>query len=247
MKTVFLTCVLALLVSSHVLQVMAQEQTPPPVTAGEQQVPQSNDKRTLEQKACYLLGYNFAMELTSQSVKLDLEQVNAGIKAALDNGKPDMSIEEMQAVMSAFAKEIQVRRQKALEEQSAKNMDAGMAFLKNYAATEGAIKLESGVIYRVLTAGTGTVNPTEVDQVKVHYTGKLTNGEIFDSSVGGEPATFPVGGLIRGMTEGLTKMKVGDKIEIVIPSELGYGASAPEDIGPNQVLVFEVELLEIVK
>ncbi len=210
-----------------------------------QQPAAAQEELTNEQKACYLLGHNFAGSLKAQRVNVDLEQVIRGMKEAMAGNKLAMSDEEVQACMTTFTEELQERNMKQLAEESAKNLEDGAAFLKAYGEKEGVVKLEGGLMYRVLKAGEGA-SPTAEDRVKVFYTGKTTDGEIFDSTEAGAPATFAVGGLIRGMTMGLMKMKVGEKIELVIPSDLAYGEQAPPSIGPNQVLIFDVELLEIV-
>ncbi|MEQ1904701.1 MAG: FKBP-type peptidyl-prolyl cis-trans isomerase [Pirellulaceae bacterium] len=209
----------------------------------------AEDTRTLEQKACYLIGYNMGRQLTSQGLNVDVDQLFIGIKHALANEKLAMSPEEAQKVMVEFANEMQAKEEQKLEELSLKNTKEGEAYLKANAAKEGVIKLDSGVQYRVLKEGAeGAAKPTAESVVKVHYAGRLTDGVEFDTSAGGEPAEFAVSGVIRGMTEALQKMKVGDKIELVIPSDLGYGPNGSMPvIGPNAVLIFELELIEIVK
>ena len=217
----------------------AQEKTPA----------KTEDTRTLEQKACYLIGYNMGRQLNGQGLKVDVDQLVLGIKQALANEKLAMSPEEAQKVMVEFAKEMQAKEEQKLEELSVKNTKEGEAFLKQNATKEGVIKLESGVQYRFIKEGAkDAATPTAESVVKVHYTGRLTDGAEFDSSAGGEPAEFPVSGVVRGMTEALQKMKVGDKIELVIPSDLAYGPNGSMPvIGPNAVLIFDLELIEIVK
>jgi FKBP-type peptidyl-prolyl cis-trans isomerase len=126
--------------------------------------------------------------------------------------------------------------------------DAAKSYLQRAAKTKGAVTTASGAIVIPLKKGTGP-SPTASSTVKVHYTGKLTNGKVFDSSVQrGEPAVFPLGGVIPCWTEGLQKLKVGGKARLVCPPEAGYGAEgSPPVIPPNAVLDFEVELLSIVK
>jgi FKBP-type peptidyl-prolyl cis-trans isomerase len=139
---------------------------------------------------------------------------------------------------------------KAEEKQIAaaeKNLKAGEAFLAANAKKEGVKTTASGLQYKVIKAGTGA-SPKPTDIVKVHYTGTLVDGTVFDSSVQrGEPATFPVNGVIPGWTEALQLMKVGDKWQLVIPSKLAYGEQGPRAIGPNSTLIFDVELLGIEK
>lgn len=200
----------------------------------------------LEQKASYIIGFDFAQGLRENQVDVDLEQVVAGIRAALEGKELGMSDEEIQAVMGAFQKVCEERMNKHLEELAMENDSAGEAYLKANLAKEGVTALPSGVQYKILASGKGAIPQVE-DQVKVHYTGKTIDGKVFDSSAGGEPAIFPVGGLIKGMTEVLQKMKVGDKWEVSIPASLAYGKRGPAEIGPNQVLIFELELIDIVK
>ncbi len=207
------------------------------------------DSRTLEQKACYLIGYDMGSQLRTQCLNVDIDQLISGIKQALANEKMSMSAEQARMVMVEFAKQMEAEEEKRLEELSLKNTKEGDVFLKANAKKEGVVTLKSGVQYRVLKEGAAEpAKPTAESVVKVHYTGKLTDGVEFDTTAGGKPAEFAVSGVIRGMTEALQKMKVGDKIELVIPSELGYGPNGSMPvIGPNAVLVFELELVEIVK
>lgn len=136
----------------------------------------------------------------------------------------------------------------ASEREAQKSLEEGNAFLEKNKAREGVTTTESGLQYEVLTEGTGA-KPTAQDQVRVHYHGTLIDGEVFDSSVDkGEPVVFGVGQVIPGWTEALQLMPVGSKWKVFIPSDLAYGANPrPGPIGPNSTLIFEVELLEIVK
>ena len=129
-----------------------------------------------------------------------------------------------------------------------KNLEEGNAFLEKNKAREGVVTTASGLQYEIITEGTGA-KPTADDQVRVHYHGTLIDGTVFDSSVDrGEPIVFGVGQVIPGWTEALQLMPVGSKWKIFIPADLGYGErGAGADIGPNAVLIFEVDLLEIVK
>jgi len=134
------------------------------------------------------------------------------------------------------------------ESKSERNLREGNDYLANNAKKEDVMSLPSGLQYKILTAGVGTINPALVDTVKVHYAGHLTNGDVFDSSyTRGEPAEFPLKGVIKGWTEVLQLMVRGDIWEVVIPGDLAYGppGGAGGKIGPNAVLVFKIELLEI--
>jgi FKBP-type peptidyl-prolyl cis-trans isomerase FklB len=134
---------------------------------------------------------------------------------------------------------------KLMQMKADSNRLAGEKFLQENALKEGVVKLPSGLEYKVITAGSG-VHPTDSSNVTVHYTGTFINGKVFDSSVQrGEPIQIPVNGVIPGWTEALKLMQPGAKWMLYVPAELGYGDRAPDEIGPNQVLIFEVELLSI--
>lgn len=142
---------------------------------------------------------------------------------------------------------IQSYMQKVMDKKTEAAKGEEVAFLAENGKKEGIVTLPSGLQYEVLTKGEGTESPKAESTVSVHYTGSLINGNVFDSSVQrGQPATFPVNGVIKGWTEALQLMKVGDKWKLYIPSELGYGArGAGADIPPHSLLIFDVELLEI--
>jgi len=133
------------------------------------------------------------------------------------------------------------------KEKAEANLKAGEAFLEENKTKEGVVALPSGLQYMVLTEGNGGPKPTATSRVTCHYHGTLTDGKIFDSSVQrGQPATFPLNQVIAGWTEGVQLMSVGSKYRFFIPSGLGYGArQVGSDIGPNSVLIFDVELLSI--
>ena len=155
-------------------------------------------------------------------------------------------MQEVAGKIQALLRDRGQERQKEIEKIAVENKKKGDEFLAANAKEKGVEKTESGLQYKVIEEGDGG-SPTLSDTVKVHYTGKLINGDTFDSSVQrGEPATFRVGQVIKGLQEGLQKMKVGSKWMMYIPSDLAYGPEGrPGAIGPNEVLVFEVELLEI--
>jgi len=152
-----------------------------------------------------------------------------------------ISLEEANALVQKFFEGAGARK-------AQKNLEEGNAFLEKNKAREGVTTTPSGLQYEILTAGTGPM-PTAADQVRVHYHGTLIDGKVFDSSVDrGEPVVFGVGQVIPGWTEALQLMPVGSKWKIYLPSEIAYGErGAGGDIGPNAALIFEVELLEIVK
>jgi FKBP-type peptidyl-prolyl cis-trans isomerase len=181
------------------------------------------------------------LEAAPEGDAINKEAMSAAFRAASMGEEAMMTEEEAQAVVQRFF-------EGAGERESQKSLEEGNAFLEKNKAREGVTTTESGLQYEVLTAGTGPL-PTATDQVRVHYHGTLIDGKVFDSSVDrGEPVVFGVSQVIPGWTEALQLMPVGSKWKIYIPSEIGYGErGAGGDIGPNAALIFEVELLEIVK
>ncbi len=175
--------------------------------------------------------------------------VKAGVKDFNKGNTPDMTEEKIEETITAYFQALQDKMEaaeKAEQEVLAKaNADAGAAFLKKNGAKKGVTTTASGLQYEVIRAGTGK-QPLLTDKVKVHYHGTMIDGKVFDSSVDrGEPISFPLSGLIQGWQEGIPLMKEGAKYKFFIPSELAYGTDAPPSIGPNQTLIFEVELLKI--
>ncbi|TNC87074.1 MAG: hypothetical protein CSH49_15605 [Alcanivorax sp.] len=205
--------------------------------------------QTEDQKASYAIGMKFG-EGMGRDLKdeLDIDAFYKGFDDGFNGRDSKMTQEEMVAAMNALQarkmKEQQAAQTKALEE----NQAAGAKFLEDNKARDGVVVTESGLQYEVITQGEGE-SPDENDKVNVHYHGTLPDGTVFDSSIErGEPISFPVNGVIKGWTEALQLMKVGDKWKLFIPSDLAYGArGAGPKIGPNQALVFEVELLGVEK
>ena len=192
-------------------------------------------------KVSYAIGMNIAANLKQSGVdKLDAESLAQGLKAIIEGTKPAIEGSEAKEILNKFFSELE-------EQRIAKNIEEGRTFLAENAKKDGVIALPSGLQYQVIKEGTGNI-PTASDTVKCHYHGTLINGKVFDSSVQrGEPATFPVSGVIKGWVEALQLMSVGSKWKLFIPSDLAYGArGAGEDIAPHTALIFEVELLDIV-
>jgi FKBP-type peptidyl-prolyl cis-trans isomerase FkpA len=216
-----------------VVLVLALLTAVPPVSAQE---PKSEDD-----KAFYAIGYSLAERLGPFALTAaELEMVKAGLADGV-LGRP------RKADPRAYMERIQQLRTTRAAVVAAAEKKAGDAFLAKAAGAPGARKTESGVVITTLTPGTGP-SPKATDKVKVHYHGTLTDGSVFDSSVQrGQPATFPLSGVIKCWTEGVQQMKVGGKSRLVCPSELAYGErGAPPRIKPGATLIFEVELLEIV-
>ena len=200
---------------------------------------QDDKLATEEAKVSYGLGMMIGERVLKQYDELDYDLVIEAMKAQNAGEETLMSMEEAQTAL-------QTHQEAAAAAAAAEAGEAGEAFLAENAEREGVSVTDSGLQYEVITESDGA-KPTEDDTVSVHYVGTLMDGTEFDSSIArGEPASFPLKGVIPGWTEGLQLMEVGSKYRFVIPSELAYGErGAGEAIGPGETLVFEVELLEI--
>jgi len=195
-------------------------------------------------KTAYTIGLTVGENLRDRN--LTKEALLLGISDGIDNTFKITPMER-QEILTAYQQQVQKEQLDAWQAKGDINLKTSAAFLEKNAKEKGVITLSNGLQYRVLRKGKGTKSPKATDTVTVHYRGTLTNGEEFDSSYArNEPATFPLNRVIQGWTDGLQLMKEGDKFELFIPSHMGYGANgAPPNIGPNEVLIFEVELLEI--
>lgn len=192
-----------------------------------------------EAKVSYGLGLMIGERILKQYGDLDLDLLLQGMKAQYAGEETQITMEEAQAALEA-------QQQRVAAEASAAAAQKGIDYLAANKEKEGVMTTESGLQYEVMTAAEGA-KPTADDTVSVHYVGTLIDGTEFDSSIArGEPAQFPLKGVIPGWTEGLQLMNVGSKYRFVIPSELAYGErGAGQAIGPGETLIFEVELLEI--
>lgn len=193
----------------------------------------------------YAIGLNIGRNLKEAGFKpedLSKEDLIAGILDMLAGSEPRLNDEEMTKAFEEINKMLAGRAEAATKDNMAKAND----FLEKNKKAEGVIALPSGLQYKVVKQGAGA-QPKLTSEVKVHYEGKLLNGKVFDSSIArGEPISFPVSGVIKGWTEALQRMKVGDKWILFIPPGLAYGErGAGGDIGPNELLIFEVELLDV--
>jgi FKBP-type peptidyl-prolyl cis-trans isomerase FklB len=201
---------------------------------------QAQNEATKMDSLSYSLGLLVAQNLKSQGFnELEANSLAQGMVAGLEGNPSADDINKANAFVQNY-----VMKQKAAA--GDKNLEEGRKFLEENGKREGVVTLENGLQYEVLKSGTGP-SPKATDKVTVHYHGTKIDGTVFDSSVErGQPATFPVNGVIQGWVEALQLMKVGDKWKLFIPSELAYGArGAGGDIGPNAALIFEVELLSI--
>lgn len=203
---------------------------------------------TEKDKVSYMVGMQIGGSLATIKDEIDLKVVFAAIESTLAGKDPLLTQEQAMEVQKAFAERLQGKRAAEMQEMAVKNKAEGEAFLAKNKSADGVKTTESGLQYQVITEGKGA-KPAATDTVRVHYVGTLLNGTTFDSSVArGEPAQFALNAVIPGWTEALQLMPVGSKYKLWIPSELGYGdRGTPGPIGPNSTLVFEVELLEIVK
>lgn len=192
-------------------------------------------------KASYAIGQQIGSNLKNQNIEFDADVLAMSIGEASQGKEAKMKPDEMQQALMKLQENMMKKQQEAGE----KNKTEGTAFLEQNKTKEGVKVTASGLQYIVVQEGTGKT-PSLNDTVKAHYKGTLTNGTQFDSSYDRkEPAEFPVGGVIKGWTEALQMMKVGGKMKLFISPELGYGSAARPGIPANSVLVFDVELLDV--
>lgn len=203
----------------------------------------------LKKDASYCIGVSIGRNFKDQALDLDSEQLMQGLKDALGGAKVRFSDEQVQEILTAFQTRVAAEEAAKRKMLAEKNKTEGAEFLAANGKKAGIKTTPSGLQYEVLKAADGPA-PKATDSVKVHYKGTLLDGTQFDSSYDrGEPITFALDGVIKGWTEGLQLMNVGSKYRLYVPAELAYGANPRPGgpIGPNAVLVFEVELLGIEK
>lgn len=203
--------------------------------------------KTEEQKTSYAIGLQIGLQL--QGVKnVDFDVLSEAIQTTYNEKEPLMTPAEVGQTLENLQKSIQEEQRMAAQKLATDNLEKGKTYLAENGKKEGVTTTESGLQYQVLTAGSGE-KPVATDTVKVHYKGTLIDGTEFDSSFSrNEPVSFPLNGVIPGWTEGVQLMKTGEKARFVIPSDLAYGVGGTgpnSPIGPNETLVFEIELLEI--
>ncbi|GGY73591.1 FKBP-type peptidyl-prolyl cis-trans isomerase [Marinobacter zhanjiangensis] len=201
---------------------------------------------TNSQKVSYGMGIVFAERIKNDLPNLELEQFIEGFRLAHGGSEEArLSDSEIQDAMMAYQQEMQQKQQQEMQQTATENQEKGEAFLAENAEREEVMTTDSGLQYEVLEEGDGE-KPAAEDEVKVHYTGELLSGEVFDSSrERGEPVTFRLNQVIAGWTEGLQLMNEGSRYKLYIPSDLAYGPGGNRGIGPNETLVFDVELLEV--
>ena len=213
-----------------------------------QDSPAKTELKSNRDKASYSIGLNIGRDLKRQGLDLSIAKLAVGIADAVAGREPQISDDEMQKIMEEFGKEHTAKRVAEFKVAAEKNKKEGEEFLADNKRKDGVIALPSGLQYQIMNEGSGP-KPTLNDKVKVHYHGTLLDGTIFDSSVNrGEPLEIGVSAVIPGWTEALMLMPVGSKWKVFIPSSLAYGDNqAGRDIKPGSTLVFEMELLEILK
>ena len=214
-------------------------------------VTQVNAKENLvlknqKDKVSYVIGMDIGTNLKKQSIDVDPDILAKGIKDGFSGGKSLLSEQEVREIMAAFQKEMMAKQEELNKKLGEKNKKEGEGFLAENKKKEGVKTLPSGLQYKVIKAGTGK-KPKLTDTVTTHYRGTLIDGTEFDSSYRrGQPATFPVNGVIPGWTEALQLMQEGAKWQLFVPPNLAYGErGAGRQIGPNATLIFEVELISI--
>ncbi len=202
--------------------------------------------KTQKEKVSYAIGVDIGNMLLRQPIDMDVDSFLKGAGDTLNKKSLLLTDQELKDVLTALQKDMVAKQEERIKALAEKNKKDGEAFLVENKKKEGIKALPSGLQYKVLTEGTGKI-PKATDTVTVNYRGTLIDGTEFDSSYKrGQPATFPVNGVIKGWTEALQLMKTGSKWQLFVPSDLGYGdRGAGPQIGPNVVLVFEVELLSV--
>lgn len=229
------TCLAMLLVAVPVV-VVAQDTLPNGQPAAEQPPQMSPEK--FSQMVSYALGRSIAEDCKMGGVQLDMRAMQTGINEVQQDRPSQWSDQELNQAMQMFAMKIQ-------QSVANNNKQQGEAFLAENAKQPDVKVTPSGLQYKVLKQGDGP-SPTDDSAVVCHYRGTFINGQEFDSSYrGGQPARFPVQGVIAGWTEALKMMKVGAKWQLFVPADLAYGPEGKGPIGPNETLIFEVELLQV--
>ncbi len=202
--------------------------------------------QTAKEKQSYSIGADIGSKLKAQSIDIDADMLAQGLKDAVSGGKLLLTEQEIKDTLTGLQKELMEKQAVLTKQMAEKNKKEGEAFLSENKKKEGVKTLPSGLQYKVIKEGAGKT-PKAEDTVVTNYRGTLTDGTEFDSSYKrGQPATFPVKGVIPGWTEALQLMKEGSKWELFIPSNLAYGErGAGNVIGPNATLIFEIELISV--
>jgi len=244
----FLICLLVIPVNAESKNAEKKEKPEETVVSIKQdKEPKENMLKTEMDKVSYAIGTQIGQNFKKQGIEISFGPLMQGLKDAVKGNKLILTQDEMQQAMMNFQKQMQAKQQELQKVEGPKNIAEGKAFLEINKKNEGVKELQSGLQYKIIKEGTGET-PTVDSKVKTHYRGTLINGTEFDSSYKrNAPAEFPVNGVIKGWTEALQLMKVGAKWELYIPANLAYGERGTPGIPANSTLIFEIELLEIVK
>jgi len=204
--------------------------------------------KTQQDKLSYAMGASTGKVFKQHNIQINVSAFAAGLKDGITGSKAQMTDAEIQAALNNFQKQTMEKMKAAMQKLGKENAKKGAVFLHSNKSKAGVVTTTDGLQYKVIKAGKGK-SPSLKDIVTVNYEGKLVDGKVFDSSYKrGKPATFPVGSVIKGWQEALTKMKPGAIWEIYIPAKLGYGETgAPGIIGPNETLIFKVNLISVKK
>ena len=217
------------------------------VAVGQDAPGTTTELKDLKAKASYSIGIGIGKNIRNMTADVDVDIIAKGIKDGIAGGKMLLTEEQIAAALQAYQQQLNAKMAEAAKAVGEKNKKEGEAFLAENKKKPGVVALPSGLQYKEIKAGTGKT-PKATDTVSTHYKGTLIDGTEFDSSYKrGQPASFPVNGVIPGWTEALQKMKVGAKWQLFIPSELAYGENPQpgSPIGPNSVLLFDIELLGV--
>ncbi|MBW6393076.1 MAG: FKBP-type peptidyl-prolyl cis-trans isomerase [Halomonas sp.] len=202
---------------------------------------------TEDERLSYSLGVAYGQSIAQEYPELDIEAFTDAIRDLIEGNELAMEADEMAETLSQFQQDALAARQAEAEEVAERNLEEGQAFLEENAEREEVTTTDSGLQYEVIESGDGE-SPGPSSHVEVHYEGTLVDGTVFDSSFDrGEPLNFRVDQVIEGWQEALQLMSVGDTWMLFIPPELGYGAQGQGPIGPNETLIFRVELLDVVE
>lgn len=222
--------------------------TPAATTTAITAAPTTTSTTTLNtdsDKISYAIGVNIGQNFKDQHLTINTQAIAQGINDGYNGSKTLMSSQDMQSTLLSFQKNLIAQRQEQLTQTSDQNTQQGTSFLAQNKNKPGVVTLPDGLQYKIITPGAGA-SPTDKDSVTVNYVGSFINGQVFDSSYQrGKPATFPVTEVIPGWTEALKMMKPGATWEIYVPSSLAYGDRGIGPIGPNQTLIFKINLISV--
>ena len=236
-----------LLLTTISIEASAQKSKKSKADKAPTEAPASVILKTHQDSISYMIGRDIGQNMKTNGIQVTAEHMAKGLKDGLAGIDSVMTEEATQKLMATFQAEMMAKQQQTSQAENAESMAEGIAFLAENKLKDGVKETASGLQYKVINEGEGE-HPTAEDMVEVHYTGRLIDGTVFDSSVErGESIKFPLNGVIPGWTEGVQLMKPGAKYEFVIPSNLAYGERSTGPIPGGSTLIFEVELISIVK